>query len=125
MRLWAALDETQGFQWPKYAPEQMVSFIHRAQMQLYRGYFRQRSQLPASQLAEIKFEDLLSRPEQVLQQTYEQLELSGWERIREPVRKYFADRQHVKPKSAADQRWSESIRQHWHDYATQFDYDLI
>lgn len=125
LKLWSALDETQGFQWPRYSPEAMADFVHRAQSQLYGGYFRQRERLSTNSLAEIKFEDLLQDPESTLERTYQQLDLPGWDRVRDLVKAYFAERAHVRPQTEPDLRWLPAIRQHWSHYATEFGYDLI
>ena len=79
IRLWQTLDQVQGFQPAKYDNDWLLEYIRKNKEIMYGSYLRDRAQLPADQLVEVKFEELVADPLTQMQAIYEQLELGDFE----------------------------------------------
>ena len=123
MRLWKSLDETQAFQLPKYDEQWLQQYVFDCQKLMYDSYFELRDELPPEQLIEVRFEDLVSSPQETIEQVYQQLNLSGVEQLKSPLENYFGDRKGHKtnPVELAPDLISQ-IDAHWKPYADAFGY---
>ncbi|GIW95093.1 MAG: sulfotransferase family protein [Pirellulaceae bacterium] len=122
LRLWRTLDEDHGLQIPHH--RHLEAFVFSACRTMYTGYLRDRSQLGAAQLCEVRYEELVVDPLRQLHRIYEALELEGWDRVEPRVRAYLQERRDYRP---ADYRWEphvlRTVRQQWDFYFDAFGYD--
>ena len=90
---------------------------------MYGSYLRDRAQLPADQLVEVKFEELVADPLAQMQTIYEQLELGDFELNRDNIKQYFERRgDHQKNENKLNPTLESWIDTNWHDYKKQFGY---
>ncbi len=123
IRLWQTLDQVQGFQTAKYDSDWLLEHIQKNKEVMYGSYFRDRSKLPANQLVEIKFEDLVADPLMQMQAVYEQLELDDFSANRDNVGQYFERRDgHKKNPNKLNPELESWIETNWRDYKDQFGY---
>jgi hypothetical protein len=125
MRLWRSLDQTQGFQLPRYSLQELEDFVFQAHRRMYAAYFAQRTQIPRCDLIELKYEELTSNPEQALERIYDQLALGPLPTgARANLAEYLNRRQNVKPKSKRpDSATEERVRREWPEYFEAFGYE--
>ena len=123
MRLWRLLDEIQGFQLASYDDQWLKNYVFQCQSLMYDSYFRHRDTLPANQLVEIRFEDLIQSPTDILTQVYQQLELGDFDTARPAVQQYFEDRKgHRTNPVELDAKLMAEIDSHWQPYSEAFGY---
>ncbi len=121
MRLWRLLDEIQGFQVPKYDDGWLKNYVFECKDQMYQGYLSQRDALPANQLVEVSFEDLIKDPQQVMGKVYDQLELGEFNSA--PVTEYFESRKSHRSKTEEiSPEFADDIDHHWKEYMDAFGY---
>ncbi len=123
MKLWRALDETQGLQRPRYDDRQLLEYINAAYELMYGAWFRQRSAVPAGQICEVRFENLVEKPRQTIEQVFKMLQLDPSERFLTAVQTYFDQRTHHRTGNATeDPSLSHAIGTVWSRYRTHFGY---
>ena len=70
-------------------PEDVVASMLDSYAAMMRRYMRDRESIPKGHLAEVRFEDLERTPMAELERLYDELELPGWERARQPMADYL------------------------------------
>ncbi len=125
MKLWRALDATQGFQLQRYDDSQLLDYINTAGRSLYDAYFRQRPEIDDSRICEVAFEELIERPVETVADTFERLHLELPPGLSDAVASYFGQRK-TKPtsKPVRDERLREEIESHWQPYLQAFGYTV-
>jgi hypothetical protein len=124
MRLWRLLDSLQGFQVPKYDETKLKNYIFECKELMYSAYFDQKDSLPANQLAEVRFEDLIANPTDVMSSVYDQLELGEFDRNQGNIEGYFESRKdHKKNPFQLDSMLKADIDSNWQQYMQAFGYD--
>ena len=88
INLWKRLYRNDGLQVPTY--EGLEEHVFATFMRMYEVFERDRGMIPAGQLCEVRYEDLLARPIQQMQRVYEELNLGGFEKVRPQMEAYFA-----------------------------------
>jgi omega-hydroxy-beta-dihydromenaquinone-9 sulfotransferase len=121
IRLWKALDEVQGFQIARH--RELEEFVFTACERMYRGYAEQKDQVPAGQLHELKYEDLVRDPIGNVRQIYETLQLGDFAPVEEPLRQYLATHREYRPgRYQIDPELQARIRERWGFYFDRFGY---
>ncbi len=123
IRLWQTLDQVQGFQPARYDEQWLLSYIRQNKEVMYGRYFQDRAELPANQLMEIRFEDLVADPLSQIGALYDQLELGPFEPHRDNVQQYFESRgDHKKNANRLNADLESWIDENWQDYREAFGY---
>lgn len=81
VRLWESLDTVQGLQYP-VTDQEYEALVLDSFQRMYNGYFAYRDKIPASQLIEIRYEDLVADPIRHLEELYKKLGWDGFETMR-------------------------------------------
>ncbi len=91
IRLWKSLCDVQGLQpdLPEYDWLEEEVFTNLEKM--YAAYDEDRQLVPAGNLCEVKYEDLVADPRRVLQQVYSELDLGDFGRMEEELNRYLAE----------------------------------
>lgn len=122
IRTWKLLEDTQGFQYNR-EPQHWKEYVFTCKDLMYDAYSAFKSELPANQLVEVQFEELIKNPQQEVGRVYEQLELEG-EDLMEKVTKYFErTREHSPHRNPLDEELKTEIDRHWESYLKEFGYD--
>jgi len=121
-RLWVSLDVAQGLQHPHH--RDLDEYVLSAFERMYRGFNRQRGAIPASQMCELKYEDLVRDPMGQLRRIYQQLELGDFDSVCSQIeahvtsqKDYKTNRHELEPELRAE------IRRRWSDYFEQYGYE--
>jgi omega-hydroxy-beta-dihydromenaquinone-9 sulfotransferase len=123
IKLWRALDETQGFQLPKYSDEQLQDYVFEQQRNMYENYFAAAPAIRQENLIEIRFEDLIADPKTEMSRIYSRWNLAGFDDLAPKIDNYFADRKEVKPTSQTNDRVDRAlIIERWSRYMERFGY---
>lgn len=126
MRLWKLLDLLQSFQIPKYDDTWLKNYIFECKDLMYTAYFEQRTELPANQLVEVKFEELVADPVAEMNRVYEQLEMGEFDQVKPAVEQYFQSKKdHKTNPFSLDPTLQMEIDNNWHQYMEAFGYDPI
>jgi omega-hydroxy-beta-dihydromenaquinone-9 sulfotransferase len=121
-RLWVSLDWAQGFQHPHY--RNLDEYVFSAFERMYRGFNRQRPAIPANQLCELKYEDLVRDPMAQLRQIYEQLELGDFDTVAPQIQAYVGGQKDYKTnKHELEPELRSEIRRRWSDYFDRYGYE--
>ena len=121
VRLWKALDDAQGLQVPRH--EGLEEYVFAACERMYRGYVRQRPQIPAGSICELRYEDLVAEPARELRRIYQSLALGDFDHVQPHVEEYLRGRREYRAgryQLPAD--LEEKVRRRWAFYFEMFGY---
>jgi hypothetical protein len=123
LKLWKALDWTQGFQIPRYTDAQMIEYIHQEQAWMYDHYRQQVGNVPPEQLIEVRFEDLVNDPIAITERIYDQFGLGDFEKVSPRIQDYLVETKHVQPtRPEVDAALQQQILERWAWYLEHFRY---
>jgi len=124
VHLWRTLEKFQGLQLPKYSDEDLLTEILDTFESMYDSYFEHRDQLAPDQICEIRFEELIQDPVNVLATAYETLELEGFEQVKPKIEANFEARKghKINPKNL-DANLKASIDRRLDRYISEFGYN--
>jgi len=122
VRLWNKLQPLLALQ--HLDPDMLDDLVLTRYRLMMERYFRQRRQIPGECIAEVRYEDLVSRPLEEMHRLYEHLGIDGWESAQTALKPYvesLADYQ------ASGYRFTQNeidkIEQHWGFAIDHFGYE--
>jgi hypothetical protein len=89
MHLWKSLYEAQGLQEPKY--DDLEDYVFENFLHMFQKIEEARPLLHAPRFHELRYEDLVQDPVGQLRKLYDQLELSGFERMLPKLKQYLEE----------------------------------
>ena len=120
-RLWHSLDEVQGLQFPKDIG--LDEFVFDCLTRMYRGFEDQRQRLPAENIYQIKYEDLVADPSQEIERIYETLGLGDYAPVRNTIAVAVGQQKDYKTnKHELDESLQVRIRERWASYFERYGY---
>lgn len=123
MRLWRLMDNLQGFQLTRYDETWLKNYIFECKDLMYSAYLKQRDEIPAHQLVEVKFEELVSDPLNEMSRVYDQLEMGNFADVRPAITDYFERKKgHQTNPLVLDPALKTEIDSHWAEYMEVFGY---
>lgn len=123
MRLWESLDDVQALQMPHHRHD--AEYVHDCYERMYRGYEKQRKEIPAGDLYELKYEDLVKDPVGECEKIYEQLNLGNFEPARKKIAAHMETQKDFKTNKhqRMDAQTEAEIRRRWAGYFERFGYE--
>lgn len=123
MRLWESLDEAQGLQVPHHKNDR--EYVFDCFERMYRGYEKQRNEIPPGDLYELKYEDLVKDPVGECEKIYQQLQLNNFEPVREKIIQHMEKEKDFKKNKhpTMDEETANEIRRRWAGYFQRFGYE--
>ncbi len=120
-RLWKALDAVQGCQLPRH--EHLDEMVYAFLMRMYAGFEKQRATLDPDQIVDIRYEDLVADPVQVLEDIYRKLDLGDFSCVRRKLEAYLRDQQPYQTNhhQLTPEMEAEVLRR-WRPYAERYGY---
>ena len=121
MHLWRSLYQVQSYQLPKLSDAELTQYVLNCFERMYDGYFTQVDQVPAKNLIEVRFEDLVENPVAQLWKIYDAFDLGDFERVQGRVEEYLNKRKGYQPnetqlrddlKAEIDERWARYIQRY-------------
>lgn len=123
LKLWKTLDEIQSLQSPT-DETRIREFVLRTLPTMYTSFEADRIGLPDSQIIDLRYEDFIVDPVSAMQRIYEQLQLGGFESMRDRIvektsleRDYQTNRLEMTPEE------ERMVMDAWSDYARRYHYD--
>ncbi len=89
VNLWKSLYETQGLQTPTYAG--LEEYVYNTYTRLYQELEAGKPSVPANHFYELKYEDLIRNPLEVMRALYEHLQLGEFEKVAPRLQKFFEE----------------------------------
>ncbi len=121
-RLWVSLDWAQGLQHPHH--RELDEHVFSAFQRMYRGFNRQRGEIPTDQFCELKYEDLVRNPVGQLRTIYEKLNLGDFESVRPQIEAHVGTQKDYKTnKHELEPELRSEIRRRWSDYFERYGYE--
>jgi omega-hydroxy-beta-dihydromenaquinone-9 sulfotransferase len=121
-RLWQSLDDVNGLQVPRH--KHLNEYVFSCLERMYRGYEKQRNEIPAGDLYELKYEDLVKDPVGQCERIYQQLQLGNFDPVREKIAAHMQSQKDFKTnKHELDAATESEIRRRWAGYFQRFGYE--
>ncbi|QDU27997.1 Sulfotransferase domain protein [Anatilimnocola aggregata] len=121
-RLWESLDDVQGLQVARH--KHLREYVFDCFERMYRGYEKQRNEIPAGDLYELKYEDLVKDPVGQCEQIYERLQLGNFAPVRDKIAAYMqSQKDYQTNKHQMDAETEAEIRRRWAGYFSRFGYE--
>jgi len=122
VRLWQSLDQVQAIQ--VATDNDLEPYVVECLRRMYDAFHRDRDQIPAENLIDIRYEDLIADPVEQVESIYSRLRLGDFDHVRERLetwaqtqhREYRANRHELPEAQEA------LIRREWADYFTRYGY---
>lgn len=122
INLWKRFLQSEAFQRSDCA--YLDEFVFESMGRMYQAYFRDKQRLPANQLIEIRYEDLVADKLGVMEQVYSQLELGEFGHIRPELEKYAEEKKNFKKnKFEISDELKQKIYQRWQPYFDHYGYE--
>ena len=120
-RLWQALDSLQGLQKPQH--RDLDEYILASFERMYRAFERQRATIPAEQICDVKYEELVRDPVGQLESIYQQLDLGDFEAVRPQIEAHAQQQKSYKTNlHSLEPGEKTAIRQRWSGYFERYGY---
>lgn len=122
VRLWKSLDEAQSLQSPR--EEGLEAYVIDCFKRMYAAFHRDRDQVDATHLIDVRYEDLIADPVAQMESIYSQLKLGDFDYVRDAIvqwtetqhREYKTNRHKLPPEHEA------MITVAWDEYFKRYGY---
>ncbi len=122
VRLWHSLDEVQALQVGQPQTD-LHEYVWNCLSRMYAAFEDQRHLIPAGQLVELRYEDLVAQPFESIRDVYEQLELGGFDAATANLSKRLENHKSYRTNShPIDAETEKLILERWRDYAERYGY---
>jgi hypothetical protein len=122
VKLWKSLESIQGLQRP-HTDEELQPFVFRCLNRMYDAFEVGRQGLKESQIIDVRYEELVANPTGVVESIYKQLELGGFDSIRDSLAKRTQDEKEYKTnRFGLDEATETLVLQNWKSYAERYGY---
>ncbi len=124
MRLWNTLSHVQGLQTVDGGIPWVERQILDTFARMYERFEQDRNLIPAGRLAELHYEELVVDPVGQMRSIYEQLDLGGFESVRQSIARYAAEHSSYRPgRYSLSAATTERVRRHWAPYFERYGYN--
>ena len=121
-RLWTSLDQVQGLQLPRH--ETLDEYVFESFERMYEAFERDREQLPADRICDVKYEELIQDPLGQLETIYEHLDLGDFAETRERVKAFTTEQRDYRTNQhSLDEATRRTIYERWSGYFRRYGYD--
>lgn len=121
MRLWTRLATDHGLQLPEES--ELEHFVFQTFLQMYEAFESQRQQIPAEQIVDVHYEQLVADPVGQLRQVYQRLELADFETACPHIERRVAAGADYQPnRYQISDELRRRIESRWHDYCRRYGY---
>ena len=121
LRLWQALFQTQSFQVPTH--EGLEAFVDRVFRDLYVAFHRQRAEIDASRICDVRYEDLVADPVAEIERVYGELQLGEFDAVRPALESHVEHIKHYRRnRHRLDDATQQAVHERWNDYCQRYGY---
>lgn len=122
VRLWKALNDSQGFQWPKH--KGLEEYVFSSFERMMSSFERGKDAIPESQLCEVRYEDLARDPIGEVKRVYEELDLGEFEGALPFIEEHVAGLKEYKTNTfqQLDESIAAEIERRWGPFLEKYGY---
>jgi hypothetical protein len=121
VRMWQSFDSTQGMQLSR--GERLADYVLATGPKMYASFDRRRGECADDELADIRYEDLVSDPVGEVARVYEQLGLGGFEEVRPRLADYAQQRREYQVnRHELPEDFRRAIEDRWAFYLEKYGY---
>ncbi len=122
LRMYRSFDFSQSLQKPSDSDE-LESYVLESGKRMYDSYHAYRAHVPAEQIIDVRYDDLIRDPLGKMREIYQHLGLGSMEPALEGFREYLRPRtSYVTNRHQLPEYWHERIRTEWSAYFDTFGY---
>lgn len=122
MKLWKSLEAVQGLQRPT-DPQRLSEFVLRSLESMYRSFEAGRRDLPESQIIDVRYEELVANPVEVIGRIYRQLNIGDFESVRGALMaRSDSEKEYQTNRFGLEPEIEELVMSRWSSYAERYGY---
>lgn len=122
LRLWQSLEDVQGMQ-IETDHSRLEGYIWECLQKMYASFEANRSLVPAGNMIDVHYEDLVASPVETVRRVYERLELGSFEKIKPQIESRFAsERNYRVNEHSITPEMEAQVLAKWGDYAERYGY---
>ena len=124
LRMWTRMADSLGLQIREreFTIDQRIDVFQK----MYANFTRDRAEIPSGHLFEVRYEDLVQSPTQVMEEVYRGLDLGDFEPARAGIQDYFeTNREFQGNKHEVSDEMRESIRNGCREYMDDYGYAMV
>ncbi len=122
VKLWLSLAEVQGMQ-PLEDNARLRAYIWDCLQRMYASFEAARAKVPAENLIDVHYEQLIEKPEETMANVYQRLQLGDYSKVGPMIAQRFAnDREYKVNEHRIDPELEAAVLAHWGDYARKYGY---
>jgi hypothetical protein len=123
IRLWRVLDHAQGLQLPHF--RDLEAYVIDAFCRMYTAFERDRRDLSADRIHDVRYEDLVRDPLGELERAYARLALGDFAEVRSSLQAFTSSkREYQTNRYQLNEETRQKIEQAWGFYAERYGYQL-
>ncbi len=123
LRMHRSFDFSQSLQRP-VENDGLESYVLECGKRMYDSYLKYRPEVPARQIIDVRYDELVNSPIDTMRQVYDHLQLGDVSPALDGFRQYLAPRKnYVTNRHKLPRYWRERIRAEWGQYFEAFQYD--
>jgi len=124
VHLWMRLSHDEGLQHPK--PHSVDERVFKTFNKMYDAFHRDREQLDANQITDVRYEDLVERPVEELERIYRELELDDFEEARGAIEAFAGtQKRYKKNKYDTAPETLRRVEKEWGWFFDKYDYPRL
>ena len=121
VRLWRALHQVHGLQIDN--EEIHEPYILNTFDEMYAAFERDREKIPANRIHELRYEDLIDKPNETLERAYHELGLGDFSSVQQALGKEIENIKHFRVNSyPEDERIAKMVRSRWATFIERYGY---
>ncbi len=102
----------------------MEEYVLECHKRMYDKFEKDRAQIPAGRLVDIRYEDLVAAPLETISHVYEQLDIDGFDAARPALQSRLDNHASYKPNQfQADPALKQRVMAAWPDYCRKYGYE--
>lgn len=122
MRLWTSLDSVQGLQ-KTLDRDDMKRYVTECLKRMYEGFEEGRAAIPKDRIVDLRYEDLVAEPFEIIRQLYDKLQLGDFEQVKPALEKRLENHESYRPNQhTVDADLEREILEAWPEYASKYGY---
>jgi len=122
VNLWTQLYKKHGLQTPRL--EGLDEYVFDSFERMYRSFERDRSDVPANRLVDVRYDDLIQDPIAQVRGIYEQLELGGFDQLEPKLSEFWSGQAEYRTNHfELDDHTKAEVRRRWGPWMQKYGYE--
>ncbi|AMV32926.1 Sulfotransferase domain protein [Pirellula sp. SH-Sr6A] len=122
MKLWKSLEAVQGLQRPT-DHDRLSEFVLRSLQSMYQSFEKGRRDMSESQIIDVRYEELVANPVEVVERIYRQLDIGDFQSVRPALMaRSDSEKEYQTNRFGLDPEVEQLVMTRWRDYAERYGY---